>query len=135
MLDTDTMSYLMKKNHVSHKNVIQRLLKEEEGSIAISVISVSEISCGLEKLKDENKKNILQNALEYFFSSIQVLEFNDEAAWLYGKIRTQLCTLGQDIGVMDCLIAAHALSQQLTLVSNNFNHFQRIPQLKIENWT
>lgn len=134
LLDTDTMSYLIKKNHPSHRGIIQRLMKEEESSVAISVMSISEISSGLEKLTDENRKKALLNALEYIFSSIKILEFNDEAAWLYGKIRTELCNAGQDIGVMDTLIAAHALSQDLILVSNNLKHFQRISQLKVESW-
>lgn len=124
----------MKKNHPSHRDIIQRLMKEEESSVAISVMSISEISRGLEKLTDENRKKALLNALEYIFSSIKILEFNDEAAWLYGKIRTELCNAGQDIGVMDTLIAAHALSQDLILVSNNLKHFQRISQLKVESW-
>lgn len=134
MLDTDTMSYLMKKNHPFHRGIMQRLIKEEESSVGISVMSISEISSGLEKLKDENRKKTLINASEYIFSSIKILEFNDEAAWLYGKIRTELCNTGQDVGAMDTLIAAHALSQNLILVSNNLKHFQRIPKLKIENW-
>lgn len=124
----------MKKNHPSHQSIIQRLLQKDENSVAISVMSISEISCGLEKLKDEIRKKSLLNALEYIFSSIKILEFNDEAAWLYGKIRTDLCNTGNDIGVMDTLIAAHALSQNLILVTNSLKHFQRISQLKVENW-
>lgn len=134
LLDTDTMSYLMKKNHPFHRDIIQKLLKAEENSVAISVMSISEISRGLEKIKDESRKKALLNALEYIFSSIKVLEFSDEAAWLYGKIRTNLCNMGQDIGTMDTLIAAHALSQDLVLISNNLKHFQRISQLKVESW-
>jgi tRNA(fMet)-specific endonuclease VapC len=106
----------------------------EESSVGISVISISEISSGLEKLKDEYRKKSLLQASEYIFSSIKILEFNDEAAWLYGKIRTALCDAGQDIGVMDTLIASHALSQKLILVSNNVKHFKRVPDLKVENW-
>ncbi len=134
LLDTDTMSYLMKKSHPAHRGILKRLMQEEENSVAISVMSISEISRGLEKIQDENRKKILLNALEYIFSSIRILEFNDEAAWLYGKIRTELCNSGQDIGIMDTLIAAHALSQNLILVSNNLKHFHRILKLKVESW-
>lgn len=128
------MSYLMKKNHPLHRGIYQRLLKEEESSVSISVMTISEISSGLEKLKDTHKKQCLLNASEHILSSIKVLEFNDEAAWLYSKIRTDLCHADHDIGVMDTLIAAHALSQQLVLVSNNLKHFQRVSDLKLESW-
>jgi tRNA(fMet)-specific endonuclease VapC len=134
MLDTDILSYLMKKNHPQHKRLMQRLLKEEEGSIAISVMTVAEISEGIENISDENRKHNIFNAFEYILSSLVILEMNDESAWIYGKIRNNLRKTGQDIGVMDSLIAAHALSQNLTLVTNNSKHFQRIPELKLEHW-
>jgi tRNA(fMet)-specific endonuclease VapC len=134
MLDTNILSYLMKKNHPHHKTLMQKLLKEEEGSIAISVVTVSEIAEGIENIVDEDRKKTLLNALEYMLSSIVTLEFNDEAAWHYGKIRNKLCKMGQDIGVMDTLIAAHAASQNLILVTNNVKHFKRVPELKLEQW-
>jgi tRNA(fMet)-specific endonuclease VapC len=134
MLDTDIMSYLMKKNHPSHKALMQKILEKEEGTIALSVISVSEISEGIENIADESRKKILLIAMEYILSSLVVLEFNDEAAWVYGKIRNNLRKSGQDIGVMDTLIAAHAKSQDLILVTNNSKHFERIQDIRIENW-
>lgn len=134
MLDTDITSYLMKKNHPHHHTLMQRLFKEEEGTIAISVMTVSEISEGIENITDEKRKSLLLNALEYILSSLVILEFNDEAAWLYGKIRNKLRKIGQDIGVMDTLIAAHAASQNLVLVTNNSKHFERVSELKVEHW-
>jgi tRNA(fMet)-specific endonuclease VapC len=134
MLDTDSMSYLMKKSHAFHRNIMQRVLKEEEGAIAISTISVSEISFGIERLQEQDRKKNILTSLEYILSSIVVLEYNDDAAWEYGKIRATLCNAGQDIGIMDCLIAAHAVSQNIILVSNNLSHFQRIKLLKVETW-
>jgi len=134
MLDTDILSYLMKKKHPHHRRLIQKLLKEEEGTIAISVITVSEISEGVENISDEAHKQNLLNALEYILSSLVILEFNDEAAWAYGKIRNKLRKMGQDIGVMDTLIAAHAASQDLILVTNNLKYFQRISELNLEQW-
>ena len=137
LLDTDTLSYLVKKTDTFHKNIFQRLLKEPEGSIAISVISVAEVSRGLENLKNKNtpKQEKLINAIEHMLTAFVVLEFDEEAAWLYGKVRTELLLQGKDIGVMDTLIAAHALSQSLTLVTNNTKHFCYIQNLPLENWT
>lgn len=124
----------MKKNHPQHRHLMQRILKEKEGTIAISVMTVAEISEGIENIPDENRKHNLLTALEYILSSLVILEMNDESAWLYGKIRKNLRKKGQDIGVMDSLIAAHALSQNLILVTNNSKHFQRVPELKLDQW-
>lgn len=134
LLDTNIISYLMKKNHPQHSRLINILLQQEEGSVAVSVMTISEIAQGLDKIEDESRKKILQEAFDLIFSSIIVLEFNDEAAWMYGSIRNQLCRDGQDIDVMGTLIAAHAISQNLILITNNSKHFQRISKLNIENW-
>lgn len=135
ILDTDILSYLMKKNHPKHRQLMQKILNEEEGAIAISVITVAEISEGIENIPDENRKHSILTAFEYIVSSLVVLEINDESAWVYGKIRNHLRKTGQDIGIMDSLIAAHALSQSLILITNNSKHFQRVPKLKLEHWT
>jgi len=57
-----------------------------------------------------------------------------EASIAYGKIRAFIEKNGQPIGPLDTLIAAHAISLGLTLVTNNEREFQRVPQLKVENW-
>lgn len=134
ILDTDTLSYLMKKNHNFHLAVLQRLLLQPEGGVAISVMSQAEIARGLEKIKTQVANPILQQAVESIISSLVVLEFNEEAAWAYGRVRTEVMQVGKDIGVMDSLIAAHALSQNLILVTNNTKHFSNVSGLKVENW-
>lgn len=134
LIDTNIISYLMKKKHPFHKSVMNTLLNQEEGSVAISVISSCEIARGIEAVVEPLKKETLLKAVQLIFSSIAVLEFNDDAAWEYGKVRTALINSGQDIGIMDSLIAAHAISQNLMLVTHNLQHFQRIPHLKVTSW-
>ena len=134
LLDTDTLSYLMKKNHPHHPAVLQRLLIQPEGGVALSVITLAEIARGLENIKTHLANDILSKAIASILSSLVVLEFNEEAAWAYGKVRTEVMQAGKDIGVMDSLIAAHALSQDLILVTNNTKHFYNISGLKLENW-
>lgn len=135
MLDTNIFSYLVKQQQPYYENVKNRILATREGSICISVISLSEISLGLEKIRiQELKKQKLTNAINYILESILVLEFNDEAGWMYGKVRAELLKNNQDIGVADCLIAAHAIAHNCTLVTNNIRHFQRILHLKLQNW-
>ncbi len=134
LLDTDTLSYLMKKNHPFHSAVLQRLLTQPEGGVALSAISLAEIARGLENIKTHVANDILRKAIESMLSSLVILEFDEEAAWIYGKVRTEVLKTGKDIGVMDALIAAHAVSQNLVLVTNNTKHFVNVSQLKLENW-
>jgi tRNA(fMet)-specific endonuclease VapC len=75
-----------------------------------------------------------QSALNDFLSALSIADFNYSAAVEYGTIRTQLEMKGTPIGSLDMLIAAHAKSLGLTLVTNNEREFARIESLKIENW-
>jgi len=70
-----------------------------------------------------------------FLIPFKVLPYSKNAAKTYGVIRSQLESKGQIIGPLDLLIAAHAMSEKLILVTNNDNEFKRINGLVIENWT
>jgi tRNA(fMet)-specific endonuclease VapC len=75
-----------------------------------------------------------QAIIKDFISHLTVLSWDMDAASQYGKIRSNLEKEGTPIGNMDLLIAAHALSQKCTLVSNNLREFKRVKDLKCENW-
>jgi tRNA(fMet)-specific endonuclease VapC len=111
--------------------VIQKFGKQTIGDIGISSITVSELQYGVSKsrFKKENLKR-----LEEFLTPFQVLSYDQHASKHYGEIRSELEAKGLIIGPLDLLIAAHALSEQLVLVTNNEKEFNRIPSLKIENW-
>lgn len=102
------------------------------GSIGISTITLSELQYGIMKSSNPEKN---QEALDKFLTPLEIIDFNVDAAIVYGSIRTDLEKLGTPIGPLDTLIAAHAKSLDLTLVTNNAKEFERIPALKIENWT
>ena len=70
-----------------------------------------------------------------FFAPIDILEFDAEAASTYGQIRNYLQSQGSPIGPLDMLIASHARSEGLILVTNNAKEFIKVPEFKIENWT
>ncbi len=129
MLDTDTCSYIMKR---SHPAVLKRLQAIPVTDISISVISKSELLYGVEvsprRLQDAT-------ALKAFLPHVKVLEFPDDAALHYAQIRADLKTRGQMIGANDLLIAAHARSLGLRLVTNNTAEFGRVKGLTLENWT
>lgn len=129
MLDTDTCSYIMKR---SHPAILKRLQAIPVTDIHISVISKSELLYGVEvsprRLQDTA-------ALKAFLPHVGVLEFPDDAALHYAQIRADLKTRGQMIGANDLLIAAHARSLGLRLVTNNTAEFSRVKGLTLENWT
>lgn len=73
-------------------------------------------------------------ALQEFISPLEVLDFTNEDAVIYGRIRAELEKHGKLIGAMDLLIASIAISRELILVTNNTREFSRISDLKVENW-
>ena len=75
-----------------------------------------------------------QLALTLFLANIEVVPFNDDAAVEYGRIRADLKRKGTPIGANDLMIAAHAKSLGVTLVTNNTREFERLTGLTIENW-
>lgn len=127
LLDTDTCIYIMKK----HPAVLDKLSMVDADDVAVSSISVSELNYGVEK---SQKKKPNRRYLDNFLSPISIIAYDQSAAERYGLIRTKLEKSGRVIGPLDMLIAAHALSQSLVLVTNNVGEFNRIDNLKIENW-
>lgn len=128
MLDTNICIYLIKRKPVT---VVERLRSYKTGDVAVSSISVAELKYGACKSSHPDR-NLL--ALAEFLLPLEVVAFGEEAAGHYGDIRNHLEKGGNVIGSMDLLIAAHARSLSLTLVSNNLREFQRVPGLRVENW-
>ncbi len=129
LIDTNICIYLMNQRPLS---VIQKFKKFTLGEIGVSSITVSELQYGITK-SQHSKKN--QERLDKFLIPFDILVYDEAAARVYGDIRTQLEKEGQVIGPLDMLIAAHALSLNLIIVTNNDKECSRIKNLKIENWT
>ena len=111
--------------------VIQKFKSKDAGQIGISSIAVSELYYGVSKSKFK-KENLKR--LEEFLTPFEVLSYDENASKFYGKIRTQLERSGDVIGPLDLLIAAHALSLKLILITNNEKEFNCVKSLKVENW-
>jgi tRNA(fMet)-specific endonuclease VapC len=128
MLDTNICIYLIRKRPIQ---VIKRLQNINISTICISVITLAELEYGIAK-----SANKIQNrmALAEFIAPLEVIVFDEVAASKHGEIRAFLEEKGRPIGAYDLLIAAQAISHNLTLVTNNLREFQRIPGLKLENW-
>ncbi len=128
MLDTNICIYLIKRRPQS---VIERFASVSIGEIGISVITLAELRYGATK-SNHPKRN--HEALELFTSPLQVAEFDSAATIAHGRIRTALERKGQPIGAMDLLIAAHAVSLGVNLITNNVKEFSRVPGLTLKNW-
>ncbi len=128
LLDTNICIYLIKRKQES---VVKRLFTEEIEQVGISTITVAELEFGVTKSQFPERNSV---ALIAFLTPFRILEFDQAAAHEYGRIRVFLEEKGQVIGPMDLLIAAHATSRNLVLVTNNEREFQRVPKLTIENW-
>jgi tRNA(fMet)-specific endonuclease VapC len=129
MLDTDTCSYIMKR---SNDAVLRRLQRVPVNDVCVSVITKAELLFGTE-LSPRRQQD--EAALSALLSYIEVLDFPDAACSHYAKIRADLKAKGTMIGANDLLIAAHARSLSLVLVTNNTREFGRVRDLAIQNWT
>lgn len=128
LLDTNICIYIIKKKP---KVVFDTFKTCEPGSIAISAVTLAELQYGISKSSKPEKN---QHALDLFLLPLDILDFNGRAAIDYGKIRSDLEKRGTPIGSLDLLIAAHARSLGVTLVTNNVKEFIRVKKLKVENW-
>ena len=128
MLDTNICIYIIKNKP---KKVIIELKRHKPSEICVSAITYAELTYGVEKSMAVEKNRL---ALALLFSNIEVLNFDIKAAIHYGKIRAYLEKQGTPIGPLDMMIVAHAMSLGYTVVTNNIKEFERVPDLKLENW-
>ncbi|HEY4789038.1 MAG TPA: type II toxin-antitoxin system VapC family toxin [Bacteroidales bacterium] len=128
LLDTNICIYIIKKRPI---NVFEKFKSLSIGSIGISSITLAELQYGIMKSSypDRNRE-----ALDKFITPLEIVDFDYNATVEYGKIRADLERNGIPIGPLDMLIAAHARSRDLVLVTNNEKEFKRISGLKVENW-
>ena len=129
MLDTNICIYAIK-----HKppEVIKNFLSHDPDDLCISSITYAELMHGVEKSMAIEKNRV---AITMFLSPISILDFDAYAAEEYGRIRADLERKGTPIGPMDMLIAAHAKSEDLILVTNNTREFERVNDLTVEDWS
>ncbi len=129
LLDTDTCIYIIKRRPES---VIKRFEHEVDiRNVGVSSITAAELHFGAEK-SGFGERSL--RALSLFLSSLTIHPFAETAAPAYAQLRAKLERQGAPIGPLDTLIAAHALSLNATLVTNNTREFARVPDLPLENW-
>jgi tRNA(fMet)-specific endonuclease VapC len=126
MLDTDISSYIIKRRPVT---LVERFERHAE-TLSVSVMTAAELRFGAEKAGRAR----LSELVEAYLERLAILDWTNEVSGHYARIRAELERSGKPIGNMDLLIAAHAVSQRMTLVTNNLKHFSNVPGLKIEVW-
>lgn len=127
LLDTNICIYIINEQPA---RVVQRLIQAGRESLAISTVTVAELAFGIAKSPRSDSRAKLGN----FLSKFPILDWNQEAAWVYGSVRKTLEAKGQRIGERDLLLACQALALDATMVTNNTREFERIEGLKLENW-
>jgi tRNA(fMet)-specific endonuclease VapC len=126
MLDADTVSYGIR----GEGQVGTRVLQHQPSELCISSITLAELKFGAEAKRSQK----LQRSIRSFIKDVAVIPFDEAAADRFALVAATLARRGVPIGSFDTLLAAHALSLGLTVVTNNTKHFSRVPGLTIENW-
>jgi tRNA(fMet)-specific endonuclease VapC len=129
LLDTNVCIHVIRRQP---QTVLRRLENYGIGEVGVSSVTVAELRYGAEK-SSRPEQNL--EALGRFLLPLEVLAFGGEAAAAYGRVRAVMERAGTPIGPLDTLIAAHAVSVSVTLVTNNTREFQRVPGLEVEDWT
>jgi tRNA(fMet)-specific endonuclease VapC len=127
MLDTDISSYIIKRRPVT---LLERFEKHAE-TLSVSVMTAAELRFGAEKA---NRPKLVE-LVEAYLDRLAILDWTNEVSGHYARIRSELERSGKPIGNMDLLIASHAVSQRMTLITNNLRHFLNVPGLKVEVWS
>ena len=127
MLDTDISSYIIKRRPAT---LIEKFEKHAE-SLSVSVMTAAELRFGAEKAGRQK----LNELVEAYLDRLAILDWTNEVCGYYARIRSDLERSGRPIGNMDLLIASHAVSQGMTLVTNNLKHFSNVADLKVEVWS
>ncbi|WP_312374241.1 type II toxin-antitoxin system tRNA(fMet)-specific endonuclease VapC [Pseudomonas oryzihabitans] len=127
MLDTNTCIFTIKNRPMSVREAFTR----HQGQLCISTITLMELIYGAEK-SSSPERNL--TVIEGFAARLEVLKYGSEAAAHTGQLRAELARAGQQIGPYDQMIAGHARSLGLIVVTNNRREFDRVPGLRVEDW-
>lgn len=128
MLDTDTSSYLLKGRFPGIAAQMDRLAAER---LCVSMVTRAELLVAAEL----GNARLTRPVVTAYLSRVRVLPWDEAASDHYAPLAARFHRSGVSIGDLDILIAAHALSVNAVLVTNNQKHFSRVPGLALENWT
>ncbi len=128
LLDTNIVIYTMK----NRPQQVRRYFKAQQGRIGISSVTLGELAFGAEH-SQQVERNL--EDIEALTARLEVLPFDEAAAYHFGQIRAELYRTGRPVGPYDMMIAGHARACGLKLVTNNVKEFKRVQGLIIETWS
>ena len=128
MLDTNICIAIIKQKP---KDILRKFNDYQVGQVCISSVTLAELRYGVAKSQYHQKN---QAALDEFILPLEVADFDEAAADYYGRLRAGLERQGTPIGALDTMIAGHALSLNVTLVTNNTREFSRVAGLQLLDW-
>ncbi|MCH7816299.1 MAG: tRNA(fMet)-specific endonuclease VapC [Proteobacteria bacterium] len=127
MLDTNIVIYTIK----NRPDAVRKQFENHYGLMCISSVTLMELIYGAEK-SDSTERNLRDVA--GFVARLVILPYDEVAATHSGQLRAELAEIGKPVGPYDQMIAGHARSQGLILVTNNISEFKRVPGLRLDNW-
>jgi tRNA(fMet)-specific endonuclease VapC len=127
MLDTNICIFTIKNK----PQIVREAFNLHDGQLCISAVTLMELIYGAEN-SAAPEKNLA--VVESFAARLEVLPFDNDAAAHTGMIRSELARAGTPIGPYDYMIAGHARSRGLIVVTNNLREFERVPGLRVEDW-
>ena len=130
LVDTDIASYFLRQNFPALNARMKAAMRQ--GEVALSAITRAELRYGQSLMEAEDRR---QTLIDLFLQEIPTLKWTGAAADHYGRLAGILHKTGKPIGAMDTQIAAHALAENLILITHNTRHYKRIAGLNIEDWT
>lgn len=128
MLDTNICIAIIKQKP---NDILQKFNSYQLGDICISSVTLAELRYGVAKSQYQDKNRV---ALDQFILPLEVVDFDEPATLHYGMLRAMLEKQGTPISALDMMIAAHALSLNVSLVTNNTNEFECVSGLKVIDW-
>ena len=129
LLDTNIVSYYLRRNSPQLEARLSDALRQQ--TIAISALTRAELRFGQAGMSAEDRRRSL---IDQFLLRLPNLAWSSQAADHYGQLKALHKRQGTPIGELDTQIAAHALAEDLILVTHNTRHFEKVPKLKLEDW-
>ena len=129
MLDTNIVSYFIKGSNPPLYRRVKQVLQDQDA--VISALTRAELRYGQALMAADDKRS---ERIDFFLDEVPALPWTAAAADVYGQLKTQLRQQGTPIGELDTQIAAHALVENLVLVTHNTKHFEKVVELRVEDW-
>jgi predicted nucleic acid-binding protein len=130
VLDTNTVSFLMRGD----ADVVARLIQSDRTQVRLPQPVLAEIEYGLARLPRSARRTRLRRRFDALSEELIRAEWSDPVSRSFGAIKADLEKRGVRIEDFDVAVAAHAVSLEAILVTDNVEHMRRIAGLKVENW-